>query len=209
MPTFEKLHEELGDKDVVILAVDIGKGAEVVSDYIEKEEYTFPVLLAEGTPTGEAYAVHAYPTLVSIDREGKVVDYVIGGRGESELRGVIAKARLGVTEPAATPPTTALAGKRKVLPAPRQLAPTAGAVFEHFPRETTLAWTEVQGASGYLVEWDYKQSDGWYFDLQSLVSTRFASPTRSRPPLYRRPAGPLARHGFGRHRELGRSDSVA
>jgi thiol-disulfide isomerase/thioredoxin len=174
MPTFEKLHKELGDKDVVILAVDVGEGAEVVSDYIDKGKYTFPVLLAEGTATTAAYSVNAYPTLVSIDREGKVVDYVIGGRDEAALRGIVAKARLGAPEPAATPATTtttAVSGTRKVLPAPRQLTPPAGAVFEHFPRETTLAWTEVPGASGYVVEWDYKQPDGWYFDLQGLVIT--------------------------------------
>ena len=116
-----------------------------------------------------AYGVNAYPTLVSVDREGKVVDYVICGRGESDLRGVIAKARMGALEPAAKP--AAISGARKVLPAPRQLSPAAGAVFEHFPRETTVGWSEVPGASAYVVEWDYKQPDGWWMDLQGIVTT--------------------------------------
>ncbi|HXA49885.1 MAG TPA: TlpA disulfide reductase family protein, partial [Candidatus Acidoferrum sp.] len=152
MPTFEKLHKELGDQDVVILAVDVGEGKDLVSEYIDKQQYTFPVLLADRSPMVAAYGVNAYPTLVSVDREGRVVEYMIGGRGESDLRGAIAKARMGA-----------------LVPEPKPAA--AGAVFEHFPRETTLAWSEVPGASAYMVEWDYKQSDGWWMDLQGIVST--------------------------------------
>jgi hypothetical protein len=136
------------------------------------------VLLADRTATPGAYGVNAYPTLVSVDREGKVVEYLIGGRGEPELRGVIAKARAGampevvaVKKVAAAPAPAAVAGSRKLLPAPRQLSPAADAEFEHFPRETTVVWSEVPGASAYLVEWDYKQSDGWSVDRQGVVST--------------------------------------
>jgi hypothetical protein len=43
----------------------------------------------------------------------------------------------------------------------RSQAPQPRAVFEHYPRETTLVWTEVPGAVSHWVEWDYKCGDTW------------------------------------------------
>ena len=34
-----------------------------------------------------------------------------------------------------------------VLPVPRLLSPAPGAVFDHYPRQTTVVWTEVPGAA--------------------------------------------------------------
>ena len=75
MPDFEKLHRELSGKDVVILAVDVNEGEDIVAEYIDKEKYTFPVLFSEGTDVLERYSVNAYPTLVAIDKSGRIADY--------------------------------------------------------------------------------------------------------------------------------------
>lgn len=40
------------------------------------------------------------------------------------------------------------------LPAPVQLSPADGAVFDHYPRVTKLAWSPVEGAVSYAVEVD-------------------------------------------------------
>jgi hypothetical protein len=45
--------------------------------------------------------------------------------------------------------------------APRLLSPAPAAVFEHFPRETTLVWTAVPGAAAYFVETDYFSDGVW------------------------------------------------
>ena len=45
------------------------------------------------------------------------------------------------------------------LPAPAQLVPADGMVFEHFPRRTRLEWAPVEGAVSYRFEVDY--CDGW------------------------------------------------
>jgi len=42
MPAFEKLHRELSDKHVVILAVDVNEPEDTVAEFIKKEKYTFP-----------------------------------------------------------------------------------------------------------------------------------------------------------------------
>jgi tetratricopeptide (TPR) repeat protein len=101
MPHFEILHRELSGKDVVILAVDINETEDLVREYIEKEKFTFPVLLSQGSDIAARYGVNAYPTLVAVDKSGLIADYLIGGRSESNLRGVIEKARAGAPPPSA------------------------------------------------------------------------------------------------------------
>jgi hypothetical protein len=47
------------------------------------------------------------------------------------------------------------------LPAPRLLSPAPGAVFDHYPRQTTVVWSEVPGAASYKVEWEYESDGSW------------------------------------------------
>jgi thiol-disulfide isomerase/thioredoxin len=178
MPTFEKLHLELKDKDVAILAVDIGEGTDLVGEFIAKEKYTFPVLLSEGTDITKDYGVNAYPTLVSVDREGKVVDYLIGGRDEGALREVIARARAGAGAPVAS--KLLVVAPSSGIPAPKLLSPSAGASFDHFPRVTTLVWSPVEGASGYVVEWDFYDGGQWAGDRTGILAKeRVADPVHT------------------------------
>jgi hypothetical protein len=171
MPAFEKLHQELKDKDVVILAVDVGEGKDLVNEFIGKEKYTLPVLLAEGTDVTAKYGVNAYPTLVSVDSEGKVVEYLIGSRSEAELREVIARARAGASPPPAKAPTAPYVRSAKPLPAPKQLSPAEGAIFDHYPRVTTLVWSPVPGASAYVVEWDFYDGGRWASERGGSIAT--------------------------------------
>ena len=101
MPDFEKLHRELSGKDVVILAIDVNEGEDIVAEYIDKEKYTFPVLFSEGSDVLERYSVNAYPTLVAIDKSGRIADYAIGRGPESEnrIRQAIDRARAGAPPP--------------------------------------------------------------------------------------------------------------
>lgn len=43
------------------------------------------------------------------------------------------------------------------LPAPRQLSPASGTVFNNYPRTTTLQWSTVPGATSYTVQVYYYQ----------------------------------------------------
>jgi thiol-disulfide isomerase/thioredoxin/tetratricopeptide (TPR) repeat protein len=166
MPDFEKLHRELSGKDVVILAVDADESEDIVAEYIDKEKYTFPVLLSQGTDMVKRYSVNAFPTLIAVDKSGRVADIAIGSGHESEsrIRQAIERARAGApavapsTSPAGSPPIRSLTGG---VTAPKLLSPAPGSVFGHYPRETTLVWAEVPGAVSYVVEWDYKGADMW------------------------------------------------
>ena len=44
------------------------------------------------------------------------------------------------------------------------MSPANHTVFDHYPRTTTLVWSEVPGPSGYAVEWDYNEGHSWASD---------------------------------------------
>jgi hypothetical protein len=96
---------------VVILAVDGNEAEDVVAEYIAKEKYTFPVLLSQGTDVVERYSVNAYPTLVAVDKAGRIADYAVGGgpASEARIRQAIDRARAGAALQPATPAAAATA----------------------------------------------------------------------------------------------------
>ncbi len=105
MPVFEQIHREAlaTNKDLAVVMVNVNEPSVVVSSFIEKEKFTFPVLLTEGKDTTTRYQVSVYPTLVVLDRQGKVIDVVQGSRPEATLRRIAESALAGATTGSATP----------------------------------------------------------------------------------------------------------
>ena len=103
MPLLDRIHRD--GKDVVVVAIDAGEDAETVSSFISKNKYTMPILLSGMSEAVASYRVSAYPTVVVIDKAGKVADYLIGGRGDAALNDAIAKGRAGAPPP---PPSIAI-----------------------------------------------------------------------------------------------------
>jgi len=63
-----------------------------------------------------------------------------------------------------------LEGVTSGLAVPKLLSPAAGAVLEHFPRETTVVWVAVPGAAAYTVEWDFRDESGWASERNGALS---------------------------------------
>jgi len=80
MPAMELLWQIFQDDDFVILAVDVRERRDEVSSFIEKNDYTFPVLLDLWGKVENIYSIRAYPTTFLIDGEGKVVGKALGAR---------------------------------------------------------------------------------------------------------------------------------
>jgi thiol-disulfide isomerase/thioredoxin len=98
MPELERIHSEPGTQDVVVLALDVNESLETVAAYLEKEKFSFRVLLANGTGVMERYSVSGYPTTFAIDKNGCVADILVGGNS-GRLRAMIEKARAGAPPP--------------------------------------------------------------------------------------------------------------
>ena len=98
MPDIQKLYEEYaarGDEaEVVILGVagpEIGQegSAEDIAAFMEKNGYTYPVLMDENSEMFTQYGISAFPTTFMIDKDGNVYGYVPGQMTEDIMRSII------------------------------------------------------------------------------------------------------------------------
>jgi peroxiredoxin len=81
MPSMEKLHQRLKDRGFVLLAVSEDEGGvATVKPFIEQLKVTFPVLIDTEGEVGKKYGVWGFPESFLVDRDGRIVDRVIGPR---------------------------------------------------------------------------------------------------------------------------------
>ena len=82
MPSMERLYQRLRDRGLELLAVsqdDAGTKDEV-APFVREVGVTFPVLLDPQREVGSRYGVWGYPETFVVDREGRIVERVIGPR---------------------------------------------------------------------------------------------------------------------------------
>ena len=81
MPSMEALYQKYTDQGLVILAVNIDENGEpAVRKFLMKTPYSFPILLDSKNVAQNIYGVFRFPESFIIDREGIVVEKIIGGR---------------------------------------------------------------------------------------------------------------------------------
>lgn len=85
MPDMESVYKEYQDQDFIILAVNTGEGKDTVSKFIEKNNYSFPVLLDSELEAARIYKVSGIPVSIFIDKEGYII---------SALKGLITKEQM-------------------------------------------------------------------------------------------------------------------
>ncbi len=77
MGNLKELKKVVGD-EVVILSIDVAESKQKVQSYVSKEEVDWIVLLDKKGDAARAYKVKAIPTIVIIDKEGRVREKFIG-----------------------------------------------------------------------------------------------------------------------------------
>lgn len=103
MPYIQELYEEYSveeDPDVIILSVafpNLGDETDVegIKDFLQKNGYTYPVLMDEGASLQLPYYITAYPTTFIINPDGNVLGYVPGSMTKEIMQQVIAEALKG------------------------------------------------------------------------------------------------------------------
>lgn len=88
----EPLYAEYRGRGVEFLAVDSGEEAEVVRDFVAKNPFPYPVLLDPEDSLGDALQTRVLPTLVVVDKAGKIAYFNEGVVDARELRQVLARA---------------------------------------------------------------------------------------------------------------------
>jgi peroxiredoxin len=77
----EALHQKYKDKGLVMLAVNVDEnGAAAVKKFLQKTPYSFPILIDTKNVAQKSYGVFRFPESFIIDRNGVVVEKIIGGR---------------------------------------------------------------------------------------------------------------------------------
>jgi len=81
MPAMQRLYERLHDRDFQLLAVSQDEeGRRTVEPFVREMSLTFPVLVDPEHQVGDRYGITGYPETFLIDRNGRVVEHVIGPR---------------------------------------------------------------------------------------------------------------------------------
>ncbi|RJP42458.1 MAG: TlpA family protein disulfide reductase [Phycisphaerales bacterium] len=81
-PHLSSLGQKYGDRDLVVLAVNVQDDTkEEVARFVENGRLTHTILL-EGTQAAIAYGVYGLPATYWIDRDGMIIDNVVGFPGE-------------------------------------------------------------------------------------------------------------------------------
>lgn len=107
MPSMEQLWLRLRDRGFVLLAVSEDEGGQaVVQPFVEQLKLTFPVLVDPEHQVGDRYGVWGYPESFLIDREGRIVERIIGPRDWLAASQIEAIERLLAAGTGLAPPTS-------------------------------------------------------------------------------------------------------
>jgi peroxiredoxin len=81
MPSMEILHRQFEEKNFVLLTVSVDYGGvKSVQEFINKHQYTFPVLLDPKGEIFDLFKVKGIPTTFLVDKKGKMIGKAIGPR---------------------------------------------------------------------------------------------------------------------------------
>jgi cytochrome c biogenesis protein CcmG/thiol:disulfide interchange protein DsbE len=95
MPSMEKLYQHLKHRGFVLLAVSQDEnGKAAVEPFVRELGLTFPVLVDPEHQVGDRYQVWGYPESFLIDREGRIVERIIGPRDWASAEQMAAVERL-------------------------------------------------------------------------------------------------------------------
>ena len=78
MPSMEELHQQLKDKDFIMLAVNGGETAAQVSGFMKENKFTFPVVLDTQNRVNRLYGVTGIPTTFILDKRGIIISRMVG-----------------------------------------------------------------------------------------------------------------------------------
>jgi peroxiredoxin len=74
MPSVQRVHTELQDKNVVMLAISVdGSGPKAVQTFLEQNGYTMPTALDVGMEVARKFGARGVPMTYIVDRQGAVV----------------------------------------------------------------------------------------------------------------------------------------
>ncbi len=78
MPYIQEIFEEWSNRDLVILAINVGESQAKVESFLQSNNLSFPVLLDTKKTVAVKYNIQFYPTTFFIDKDGIIQLKIIG-----------------------------------------------------------------------------------------------------------------------------------
>ena len=89
LPDIEKVYQEYKDKNLVVLAINIGEDKNTVQGFITKNNYHFNVLLDSDQRVTQAYGISPIPVSIFIDKNGNITTGKVGALSEAEMQSYV------------------------------------------------------------------------------------------------------------------------
>lgn len=90
-PILERVHRRFSKDGLVVLGVNVDDPPEVAKAYAQRKKLSYPMVVDESDEASKLYDVKSLPSLVLIDREGKVRAYWAGIVDEARLEEAVAE----------------------------------------------------------------------------------------------------------------------
>ena len=91
MPYMNELYPKYKEKGVEIIALDADETDIAVKNFVNQYGLKFPVAIDKGQKIIGIYGVGPLPTSFLIDKDGKVVEQIIGEQTKEQLEGYLKK----------------------------------------------------------------------------------------------------------------------
>jgi len=80
MPSMEKLHQKLKDKDFSLVSISIRDPAAEVKRFFKQNKLTFTALLDSSGKTVPGFSIRSIPATLLLDKTGRIIGRVMGPR---------------------------------------------------------------------------------------------------------------------------------
>jgi peroxiredoxin len=85
IPELVKFYKQYHQRQVEILAVNVGDDPKDVPLFAKENQMVFPVLIDKSNAVSTLYQVSGFPTTFIINRQGKIKDMIVGGTNQETL----------------------------------------------------------------------------------------------------------------------------
>ena len=111
MPYIQQVHEEWSDKGLVVLSINTDEGSSEVRQFMQSNDYSFPVLLDTKKDIARKYNIQGIPTTFFIDKDGMIQEWKLGAfQSKEEIEDCLSKVMpTTVTLPPTGPATVTFA----------------------------------------------------------------------------------------------------
>ena len=91
-PVLDRLARRYESKGLVVVGVNVSDPPNVIKQYAVQKGLSYPMLVESGSDVSASYGVQNLPSLVILDKEGKVMAYLVGVVDEASVNEIGAAA---------------------------------------------------------------------------------------------------------------------